>query len=89
MTPAGRRAIRFGNERRESGMQRGAWADLAFVAFGKAAKIAREKVATRAGFRPYVDFEFAARVRATMINGQTAWSDGRVRGEAHGTEVFE
>ena len=86
---SGQNAARcFGIEER-GGIREGDWADLAFVAFGKAAKIAREKVATRAGVRPYVDFEFAARVRATMINGQTAWSDGRVRGEAHGMEVFE
>jgi len=70
------------------GIREGAWADLAFVALGRVAKGAREKVATRAGFRPYAEFDFAARVRATTINGQTAWSDGRVRPGVRGQEVF-
>lgn len=70
------------------GIREGAWADLAFVALGQAAKNAREKVATRAGFRPYAEFDFAARVQAMMINGQTAWSDGRVRPGVRGKEVF-
>lgn len=70
------------------GIREGAWADLAFVALGRATKNAREKVATRAGFRPYAEFDFAARVRAMMINGQTAWSDGRVRPGVRGREVF-
>ena len=70
------------------GIREGAWADLAFVAFEKTAKTGREKVATRAQFRPYAEFDFAARVRAMMINGQTAWSDGRVRPDVRGKEVF-
>ena len=70
------------------GIREGAWADLAFVAFGQAAKQARERVATRAGFRPYADFDFAARVRATLVNGQTAWSEGRARPGVRGKEVF-
>lgn len=70
------------------GIRVGAWADLAFVAFEKSAKTAREKVATRAKFRPYAEFDFAARVRAMRINGQTAWSDGRARPGVRGKEVF-
>lgn len=70
------------------GIREGAWADLAFVAFGKAAKNAREKVATRAKYRPYAEFDFAARVRAMRINGQTAWSAGRARPGVRGKEVF-
>lgn len=70
------------------GIREGAWADLAFVAFEKTAKTGREMVATRAQFRPYAEFDFAARVRAMMINGQTAWSDGRVRSDVRGKEVF-
>ena len=70
------------------GIRKGAWADLAFVAPGRATKKAREKVATRARFRPFEKFDFAARVRATMVNGQTAWSEGRVRPGVRGQEVF-
>ena len=70
------------------GIREGAWADLAFVALGRLAKNAREKVATRAKFRPYAEFDFAARVRAMRINGQTAWSEGRVRPGVRGREVF-
>ena len=85
---SGQNAARcFGIEGR-GGIREGAWADLAFIALGRAAKGAREKVATRAGFRPYADFDFAARVRAMRINGQTAWSDGRVRPGVRGQEVF-
>ena len=85
---SGQNAARcFGIEAR-GGIREGAWADLAFVALGRAAKGAREKVATRAGFRPYADFDFAARVRAMRINGQTAWSEGRVRPGVRGQEVF-
>ena len=70
------------------GIREGAWADLAFVALGRAAKGARAKVATRAKFRPYAEFDFAARVRAMRINGQTAWSEGRARPGVRGKEVF-
>ncbi|HRT04297.1 MAG TPA: dihydroorotase family protein [Kiritimatiellia bacterium] len=85
---SGRNAARcYGIEGR-GGIRAGAWADLAFVALGRAAKGAREKVATRAKFRPYAEFDFAARVRAMRINGQTAWSDGRARPGVRGKEVF-
>ena len=85
---SGQNAARcFGIEER-GGIREGAWADLAFVALGRAAKGAREKVATRAGFQPYAEFDFAARVRAMRINGQTAWSEGRVRPGVRGREVF-
>ena len=85
---SGQNAARcFGIEGR-GGIREGAWADLAFVALGQLAKNAREKVATRAGFRPYAEFDFAARVRAMIINGQTAWSDGHVRPGVRGREVF-
>ena len=77
----------FGIEGR-GGIREGAWADLAFVAFDKTAKTAREKVATRAQFRPYAEFDFAARVRAMRINGQAAWSEGRARPGVRGREVF-
>ena len=85
---SGQNAARcFGIEGR-GGIREGAWADLAFVAFDKAAKTAREKVATRAQFRPYAEFDFAARVRAMRINGQAAWSEGRARPGVQGREVF-
>ncbi len=85
---SGQNAARcFGIEGR-GGIREGAWADLAFVAFDKTAKTAREKVATRAQFRPYAEFDFAARVRAMRINGQAAWSDGRACPGVRGREVF-
>ena len=85
---SGQNAARcFGIEGR-GGIREGAWADLAFVAFDKTAKPAREKVATRAQFRPYAEFDFAARVRAMRINGQAAWSEGRARPGVRGKEVF-
>ena len=85
---SGQNAARcFGIEGR-GGIREGAWADLAFVALGRAAKGARAKVATRAKFRPYAEFDFAARVRAMRINGQTAWSEGRARPGVRGREVF-
>ena len=85
---SGQNAARcFGIEGR-GGIREGDWADLAFIALGRAAKGAREKVATSAGFRPYADFDFAARVRAMRINGQTAWSEGRARPSVRGREVF-
>lgn len=77
----------FGIERR-GGIRAGDWADLAFVAFGQAARPVREKVATRAKFRPYEEFDFAARVRATMVDGQMAWINGRARSGVRGREVF-
>lgn len=85
---SGQNAARcFGIEGR-GGIREGAWADLAFVAFDKTAKPAREKVATRAQFRPYAEFDFAARVRAMRINGQAAWSEDRARPGVRGKEVF-
>ncbi len=86
---SGQNAARcYGIEGR-GGIREGAWADLAFVVSGKAAGKSPEKVATRAAFRPYAKFDFAARVRAAMVNGQMAWADGRVRRGVRGMEVFE
>ncbi len=70
------------------GIAEGAWADLAFAEAGKWKQGAGERIVTRAGFRPFVDFEFAARVRATMVNGRLAWSAGRVHPGVRGREVF-
>lgn len=86
---SGQNAARcYGIEGR-GGIREGAWADLAFIAAGKKTGKAPEKVATRAAFRPYAEFDFAVRVRATMVNGRVAWADGRVRRGAQVMEVFE
>jgi dihydroorotase len=74
------------------GIREGAWADLAFAETGKKLKTAKpapEKIITRAAFHPYEKFEFAARIRATIVNGRIAWLDGRVRRGVHGHEVYE
>ena len=85
---AGRNAARcFGITDRGS-IREGAWADLAFIEAGKQAKGAAEKVVTRAGWHPYEQFEFSARVRATMVNGRAARVDGRVRPGVRGMEVY-
>ena len=80
----------FGIEGR-GGIREGAWADLAFAETGKKLKTARlapEKIVTRAAVHPYEKFEFAARIRATMVNGHVAWLDGRLRHGVHGQEVY-
>jgi dihydroorotase len=74
------------------GIREGAWADLAFAETGKKVKLAKappEKIVTRAACHPYAQFDFAARIRATMVNGRVAWLDGRVRRGIQGHEVYE
>ena len=81
----------FGIEGR-GGIREGAWADLAFAETGKKPKDGKappEKIVTRAAVHPYEKFEFAARIRATMVNGHVAWLDGRLRHGVHGQEVYE
>ena len=80
----------FGIEGR-GGIREGAWADLAFAETGKKPKDGKappEKIVTRAAVHPYEKFEFAARIRATMVNGHVAWLDGRLRHGVHGQEVY-
>ena len=86
---AGQNAARcFGIADRGS-IREGAWADLAFIEAGKQAKGAAEQIVTRAGWHPYEQFEFSARVRATMVNGRAARVDGRARTGVQGMEVIE
>ena len=85
---AGQNAARcFGIADRGS-IREGAWADLAFVEAGKNAKGEKEQIVTRAAWHPYENFEFSARVRATMVNGRAARVDGRVRPGVRGMEVY-
>ena len=87
---AGNAAQCFGIEGRGS-IRAGAWADLVFAETGKKPKTARpvpEKIVTRAAVHPYEKFDFAARIRATMVNGHVAWLDGRLRHGVHGQEVY-
>jgi dihydroorotase len=86
---AGQHAARCYGIADRGGIREGAWADLAFAEAGKKAKGAAEKIVTRAAIQPYEHFEFGVRVRATMVNGQVAWTDGRVRRGVRGQEVFE
>ncbi len=71
------------------GIREGAWADLAFVEAIKKTKGLDETVVTRAAWHPYANFDFCARIRATMVNGKAAWVDGRVRRGVKGMEVWE
>jgi dihydroorotase len=68
-------------------VREGAWADLAIVA-NKPPAAAQEKIVTRAAVHPYPQFEFAVGIRATLVNGRLAWTDGRVRPGVHGREVY-
>ena len=85
---AGQNAARCFGIADRGGIRAGAWADLAFVEAGKKAKGARERIVTRAAWHPYENFEFSARVRATMVNGRAAWVAGRVRAGVRGMEVY-
>ena len=85
---SGRNAAQCYGIQDRGGITEGAWADLAFVESGKWKRGTRERIVTRAGYQPYANFDFAARVRATMVNGQVAWRDGRSRPGVRGREVF-
>ena len=85
---AGQNAARCYGLAGRGGIAEGAWADLALAEAGKWKQGTGERIVTRAGFRPFMDFEFAARVQATMVNGRRAWSAGRVRPGVRGREVF-
>ncbi len=71
------------------GIREGAWADLVFAEAVKKTATADEKIVTRAAWHPFPDFEFTARLRAAMVNGQLAWADGKARRGRHGREVYE
>jgi dihydroorotase len=69
------------------GIREGAWADLAFVEATRKTTTADEKIATRAAWHPFPEFEFTARIRATMVNGKLAWADGKARRGRFAQEV--
>ena len=71
------------------GIREGAWADLVFAEAAKKAGAADKPIATRAAWHPFPEFEYAARIRAAMVNGQLAWADGRARRGCHGKEIYE
>ena len=71
------------------GIREGAWADIVFAEAMKKTATADEKIVTRAAWHPFPDFEFTARLRAAMVNGQLAWVDGKARRGRHGREVYK
>ena len=85
---AGQNAARCYEMEGRGGIREGAWADLVFVNPRKKGEVVEEKIVTRAAWHPYANYEFSARIRATMVNGKAAWVDGRVRRGAQGMEVW-
>jgi dihydroorotase len=71
------------------GIREGAWADLVFAEAVKKTATGDEKIVTRAAWHPFPDFEFSVRLRAAMVNGRTAWADGKARRGRYGREVYE
>jgi len=62
----------------------GADADLALVEFGEPKSIAAESLLYRHRHSPYVGRKLKARVRRTILRGQTVCMNGKVMGEPHG-----
>ncbi len=62
----------------------GADADLALVEFGQPEPIAAESLLYRHRHSPYVGRKLKARVRRTILRGQTVCMNGKVTGEPHG-----
>jgi allantoinase len=62
----------------------GADADLALVEFGEPEPIPAESLLYRHRHSPYVGRKLKARVRRTILRGQTVCMNGKVTGEPHG-----
>ena len=62
----------------------GADADLALVEFGEPEPIAAESLLYRHRHSPYTGRNLKARVRRTILRGQTVCMNGKVMGEPHG-----
>jgi allantoinase len=66
------------------GLEVGMDADLALIDLGPPRVLAREELLDRNRFSPYVGRELRARVRTTLLRGETIYRDGRAVGPPRG-----
>jgi len=85
---AGHNAARCFGIKARGRIRKGQWADLVFVAPGPVPKQKPGDIVTRAAFAPYAQFDFTARVRAVLINGELALEGGRLHRAVRGREVY-
>jgi allantoinase len=65
-------------------LRAGADADLALVEFGEAEPVTAESLLYRHRHSPYVGRNLKARVRRTILRGQTVYLDGKLTGQPRG-----
>jgi dihydroorotase len=60
----------------------GMWADLVLVDPDKPTAVTRESLLYKCGWSPLEGHAFGATVAMTLVNGEVAWEDGRLREDA-------
>lgn len=70
-------AILFGVNRRGF-IREGYYADLVLVDLKKQYTVTKENILYKCGWSPFEGTQFCASIEKTFVNGQLAWSDGRV-----------
>ncbi len=59
-------------------IREGYWADLVLVDPDRPTKVRAEDLLYKCGWSPLEGYEFRSSVRATLVNGEIAWSDGQL-----------
>jgi dihydroorotase len=59
-------------------IREGWWADLVLVDRDKPITVRTEDLLYKCGWSPLEGYEFRSRIRATLVNGEVAWADGRL-----------
>jgi dihydroorotase len=65
-------------------IREGYWADLTLVDPATPTRVRREDVLYKCGWSPLEGYEFGARIRATVVNGEVAFGAGALPGKALG-----
>ncbi len=68
-------------------IREGYWADLVLVDPARPLRVRAEDLLYKCGWSPLEGYEFRSSVRATLVNGELAWADGRLQDVVAGARL--
>ena len=60
-------------------IKEGYWADLVLVDLNKPYRVTRNNILSKCGWAPFENHEFSSTIEHTIVSGQLAYSDGKIR----------
>lgn len=60
-------------------IKEGYWADLVLVDLNKPYRVTRNNILSKCGWSPFENHEFSSTIEHTIVSGQLAYSDGKIR----------